>query len=114
MSVAWKKGVPPDEALFQEIVRRITAVSQPRQIILFGSAATGTMTVDSDIDLLVIFEVIPDKLKMMRFLRDQLDLGYPFDVLVMETAYFEETKNVIGGIAFPANRFGRILYESNR
>lgn len=114
MSVAWKKGIPPDDALFQEIVRRITAVSKPRRIIVFGSAATGAMTIDSDIDLLIIFDAISDRLQMMRFLRYQLrELGYPFDVLVMESNYFEETKDIIGGIAFPASHRGRILYESS-
>jgi predicted nucleotidyltransferase len=114
LSVAWKKGIPPDDALFQEIVRRITAVSKPRRIIVFGSAATGAMTIDSDIDLLIIFDAISDRLQMMRFLRYQLrELGYPFDVLVMESNYFEETKDIIGGIAFPASHRGRILYESS-
>ena len=25
---------------------------------------------------------------------------------------FEETKNVIGGLAYPANKYGTILYEN--
>jgi predicted nucleotidyltransferase len=37
-----------------EIVRRVLSVARPDRIILFGSAATGQMTRDSDIDLLVI------------------------------------------------------------
>src|SRR5437762_10093287 len=43
-----------DETLLDEIVRRVLAVARPDRIILFGSAATGQMTKDSDIDLLVI------------------------------------------------------------
>lgn len=43
-----------DESLTQEIVRRLLTVSKPDRIILFGSAATGRMTRDSDIDLLVV------------------------------------------------------------
>ncbi|SPE33681.1 Nucleotidyltransferase domain protein (fragment) [Candidatus Sulfopaludibacter sp. SbA6] len=43
-----------DDTLLNEIVRRILSVARPDKVILFGSAATGQMTKDSDIDLLVI------------------------------------------------------------
>ncbi len=43
-----------DDAILQEVVRRIVQIAQPEQIILFGSAARGTMSAHSDIDLLVI------------------------------------------------------------
>lgn len=43
-----------DESLTSEIVRRILAVAKPDRIILFGSAATGQMARDSDIDLLIV------------------------------------------------------------
>src|ERR1039458_2357997 len=43
-----------DEALLDQIVHRVLSVAQPDRIILFGSAATGKMTRDSDIDLLVV------------------------------------------------------------
>jgi hypothetical protein len=28
----------------------------------------------------------------------------------MDTARFDETKNIIGSVAYPANRYGRVLY----
>lgn len=40
------------------------------------------------------------------------DLHYPVDVIVMSTARFEETKDLIGGIAYPARKYGRVLYEA--
>ena len=43
-----------DETLLNEVVRRVLTVVRPDRIILFGSAATGQMTKDSDIDLLVV------------------------------------------------------------
>ncbi len=39
-------------------------------------------------------------------------LGYPFDVIVISTEWFEESKNVIGGIAYPANKYGKVIYEA--
>jgi len=41
-------------SLLEEITRRIRAVSDPDQIILFGSHARGDFRPDSDVDLLII------------------------------------------------------------
>ena len=46
-----------DQGTIDEIVRRVLSVTQPDRIILFGSAATGRMTRDSDIDLLIVGEI---------------------------------------------------------
>jgi predicted nucleotidyltransferase len=43
-----------EPAVLEEVVRRIVEVADPDRIILFGSAARGELTPDSDIDLLVI------------------------------------------------------------
>jgi len=40
------------------------------------------------------------------------DAGYPVDVIVIATERFEATKNIIGGIAYPAHKHGRILYAA--
>jgi predicted nucleotidyltransferase len=99
-----------DEAV-REIVRRIVGVAQPDRVILFGSAATGQMTPDSDIDLLIIERKIEDlRLETRRIAL--ADLPAPFDVIVMERERFEETRGVIGGIAWPASRYGKVIYEA--
>lgn len=46
-----------DELVLNEVVRRVLAVAKPERIILFGSAAAGQMTNDSDIDLLIVERV---------------------------------------------------------
>jgi uncharacterized protein len=103
----------PHDAIIEEIVRRICAVSRPDRIILFGSAATGQMTRDSDIDLLVLEQRVPDVRKEMVRIRKSLrGLPFPFDVVVMTRDDFEETRNVIGGIAWPAAKYGRVIYEA--
>jgi predicted nucleotidyltransferase len=103
-----------DQALLDEIVRRILSVSRPDKIILFGSAATGQMTKDSDIDLLVVEpDPVPNTHERSYEIRKALyEVPYPMDVIVIRTARFEETKRVIGGIAFPANKYGRVLYDA--
>ena len=101
-----------DQSLIAEIVRRILEVLQPDRIILFGSAATGIMTSDSDIDLLIL-EESPDLKRDSVVVHDKLrGLPFPFDVIVMATERFEETKDLIGGIAHPAAVYGKVIYGS--
>jgi uncharacterized protein len=101
-----------DEALLEEIVRRIRTVAKPDKIILYGSAATGQMTKDSDIDLLIVEPDPPNTYDHWVELSTAVgDIGYSVDVRVIRTERFEETKNLVGGIAFPANKYGRVLYE---
>jgi len=102
-----------DETLLSDIVRRILSVARPDRIILFGSAATGHMTEGSDIDLLVV-ESAPGNTheRTVEILDAVGDIGYPVDVIVMRTERFERTKRFIGGIAYPANKYGRVIYEA--
>ncbi len=101
-----------DQALIQEVVRRLLTVTKPDRIILFGSAATGQMTRDSDIDLLVLApspaNTLEERTRLRRCLRG---LGFPFDVFVMATERFEETKNIFDGLAYSAHKYGRVIYE---
>ena len=85
--------------------------ARPDRIILFGSAATGTMNRDSDIDLLVV-DPAPDRNESVRIRRAVGDIGYPVDVIVIATERFGETRDIIGGIAYPAHKYGRVLYEA--
>lgn len=102
-----------DDSLIEEIVRRILSVAKPDKVILFGSAATGEMTRDSDIDLLVVEpEPIDDRNEYLRIRRALAHMGYPFDILFISTEWFEDSKNVIGGIAYPANKYGKVIYEA--
>jgi predicted nucleotidyltransferase len=101
------------EETIQEIVRRILRVSTPDRVILFGSAATGSMSSDSDIDLLVLEPSVADPRSEAMRLRAALEgIPYPIDVIVMTNDRFEETRSVIGGVAFPAARYGRVIYEA--
>ena len=102
-----------DETLLNEVVRRVLTVARPDRIILFGSAATGQMTKDSDIDLLVVEPALANTHERQVAIRGAVgDIGYPVDVIVMRTERFERTKRFIGGIAYPANKYGRVIYEA--
>ena len=102
-----------DEALLNEIVRRVLRVARPDRIILFGSAATGRMTKDSDIDILIVEPAPKNRHEESVAITDAIgDVRVPVDVKIIATERFEATKNIIGGIAYPAHKYGRVLYEA--
>jgi len=101
------------ETIVQEIVGKILSVAKPERVILFGSAATGFMTPDSDLDLLVVEKNVQNPREEMVKIREALSgVGMPVDIIVMASERFEETRNVIGGIAYPANKYGKVIYEA--
>ncbi|MBN1960600.1 MAG: nucleotidyltransferase domain-containing protein [Deltaproteobacteria bacterium] len=95
-----------------EIINRILSAAEIDRIILFGSAANGKMTKDSDIDLLIL-EASPGNTRResVRLRKTLRGMHYPFDIIVMSTKRFEETKSVIGSIAYPAHKQGKVIYE---
>jgi predicted nucleotidyltransferase len=99
--------------LLHEIVARLIAVSRPARVIVFGSTATGTATADSDVDLLIVLDEVDDaRLESVRLRRALSGMDAPLDVIVMRADRFEETKNIVGGIAYPANKYGRVIYDA--
>lgn len=99
--------------LLNTAIHRILGVSKPDRIILFGSGATGTMTPDSDLDFLVIESGFTSERAENIRLRSALgDIGVPVDVFAMTPERFEETRDVIGGLAYPANKYGKVIYEA--
>ena len=104
-----------DQKTAEELRARLLAhgVGCIRRIILYGPRAHGTASPESDFDLLVI-ETDPGSKReeMQRLRRAMHDLPYPVDVWVMGEHEFEETKNVISGLAYPAHKYGVVLYEN--
>lgn len=106
-----------EQSLIDEIVRRVLSVAKPNKIIIFGSAAAGDMTRDSDIDLLIVERELEWKAEVwlderLRIAGTLDDLGYSFDIKLIRTKWFEESKEVIGGIAYPANKYGKVIYDA--
>lgn len=103
---------PNMSQLIEEIVEILTKSDgdRIRRILLYGSRSTGLAREDSDFDILVIKKgpvaKFEESVRLRRALRE---FPYPVDVWVMSEEEFEETKNVIGGLAYPANKYGVVL-----
>ncbi len=104
-------ALPVSEEQIREIAQRIGLLFGPREIILFGSYARGEQTVDSDIDLLVIFPHAVDKadeaVKIRRAI-GRIDAGV--DVVVSSVDEVAEWEGVKGTLYYYARREGRLLY----
>ena len=97
----------------KELVLR-TDGERVRRIILFGSRARGDASPDSDFDLLVVVRnLTPEdaasyRLSLYRAFRGT---GVAVEPWVMPEEEFEETRGVIGGLAYPASNDGVLLYS---
>lgn len=99
--------------LLKEIIQRIVAVSDPEQIVLFGSYARGDFGPDSDLDLLVIKdEVESTRAEAARIYRVLADIQVPIDVVVVRTPYVQRYGDLVGTVVRPALREGKVLYPS--
>jgi predicted nucleotidyltransferase len=100
--------------IINEILGRISKEFRPKKIILFGSYASGEPTEDSDMDILIVTErrLTPEQTYTIR--RDLLKhFGMPVQLVCVSDEEFAETKDIIGGIAYPASKYGEILYEKS-
>ena len=96
-----------------EIRKRIVRNFKPQKIILFGSYANGTPTEESDLDLLIIKDSdFPSRLQNRKVRKILSDLRVPIDVIVKTPEEFETYRDIIGTIIYPANKFGKVIYES--
>ena len=104
-----------DRGLALDLTARLVEAGRGRirTVILYGSRVRGEASAESDFDLLVV-EVDPvSKREEMRRLREAVNgLPHTADVWVMGETEFEETRGVIGGLAYPANKYGIVLYEN--
>lgn len=100
-----------NDKLLDEITQRIVAVSDPQQIILFGSQARGDAGSDSDLDILVVKDEVESLgAEAARIYRALAGLSTPVDVVVARSDYVRRHRDVIGTIVRPALREGRVLY----
>jgi len=94
-----------------EITQHIRSVSDPEEIILFGSYARGDYGSDSDLDLLIIKDQVesPNE-EAAKIYRALAHLTIPVDVVVVSKAYVKRYRNIIGTVLRPAFSEGKVIY----
>jgi predicted nucleotidyltransferase len=81
----------PDPVILDELVRRTVEAVHPLRIILFGSAARGTMGPDSDVDLLIVMPGAVDCRAVSRQLYRRLrGLNQAKDLVVVRESDLEQ------------------------
>ena len=106
--------LPLNEESLMEVSRRIIDGFAPERVILFGSYAEGRATGDSDLDLLVVTARPLSRKERLARTQDLFrDMPLPVQVITISRQEFEETRDVIGGIAYPAAKYGRVIYEES-
>jgi len=99
--------------IINHLVKRIIEEVHPLRIILFGSAATGEIGPDSDVDLLI---VMPDGVHRRRtaqlLYRKIRGIDVPFDVIVATPTDLEKHKDNIGLIYRTILQEGKEVYAA--
>jgi len=102
--------IPPET--IDAVIGTIAARFEPKQIILFGSYASGHPTADSDLDLLLVMDTdLPRHKRATRIRLAFHPAPCAMDILVFtpeEVAHWNGTVNHIITNAF---REGRVVYE---
>ena len=101
----------PDPAVIQDLVNRIRGVASPRRIILFGSAARGTMHPESDLDVLVVVaDGVHRRRTAQSIYRNLIGLGTPVDIVVATEGDLERFGGEASMVYYPALQDGRPIY----
>lgn len=99
-------------AQIEELVQRIGREFHPERVILFGSYARGTVTKDSDVDLLVVAKTdLAPRQRYCAVRRLIADVPASFDIIVKTPEEYNRWRSVVNHIVYFADKYGRILYE---
>lgn len=99
--------------ILDETIKRIKTVVQPKQIILFGSAARGEMGKDSDIDLLIVAPSGTHRRKTAQNIyRNMIGVGFAADIIVVTEDDIKQYRDHPGMIIHQALEEGKVLYAA--
>ena len=106
-----RADVPVPPQALEAVVRRIVAVADPEQIILFGSAARGEKRPESDLDLLVVKGGAYDYHRVVSDIYAALaDIDIPVEVVLVTPEQVERYRNSFCVVIHPALKDGKIIY----
>jgi len=115
----WHPGVPGplwngtrrvDDGQIQAYCRLVAREFRPRKIILFGSYANGSATVDSDVDLIVVMPFRGSATDKVVEIRGRVEAPFPLDMLLWRPAEEHKENSFTRGILSE----GKVMYEAKR
>jgi uncharacterized protein len=99
------------DAVLQELIERIVKAVNPDRVILFGSAARGTLGPNSDLDVLVVKSGDYRRIDLLHTIRRGLrGFGWPVDLVVATPEELTRFKDSFSLVHFTAVRDGREIY----
>jgi len=104
--------------LLAEIRTRLVRDVQPRQIVLFGSYATGRVTENSDVDLLIVEDAPfdqqhPRHAELRRIRHILADVRVPKDIILCSADECARWRGAANHVIARALREGTVLYEQS-
>jgi predicted nucleotidyltransferase len=107
---ARKKCGRPDPGVLADTIQCVVEAAKPEKIVLFGSAARGTMGPDSDLDLLVIKRGKFDRHHVTTAIYRNLSGAIGVDVVVVTPEEVERYRDTHCLVIRPALREGKVVY----
>ncbi|MFN0071111.1 MAG: nucleotidyltransferase domain-containing protein [Chloroflexota bacterium] len=105
-------GVTPEK--IQSAVEGIVKIGNPRRVILFGSAAQGSVHQDSDADFLVIVgnQIQNARSESTRLRHAIRNIRMPIDIIVITEQRLEELGDVYGLVYREALERGIVVHDA--
>ncbi len=100
-------------AEIQKLCEQITRDFHPERIILFGSHAYGTPTLDSDVDLLVVMPFEGRHTQQTIKIRSRIDTPLPLDLLVRTPEQISERLAMGDFFVREIIEMGKVVYEAD-
>ena len=102
------------EETIREAIKRLVKAAKPQRIYLFGSYARGDARKQSDLDFLVVEQMLKSRRKEMVRLHDAVrSMRIPVDILVTSESTFNEWSDVPGTVMYRVKSEGQLRYEES-
>ena len=107
------KALTRDTEAIKRLTELLIEAARPKRIIMFGSQARGDAGEDSDLDVMIVEELVSDRAgEMVRLGRLLRSFDIPVDLLVVSAEKFNYWCDTPGNVYFEAATEGEVLYEA--